>query len=191
MRASRFVLALALLAGSSVAMAHPGHGGAGFGAGFIHPFSGLDHVMAMIAVGLFAMRQSGSGRWVLPGAFLAAMVGGALLGAAGVGLPLQEAGIAASLLVFGLAIAFLARAPLSVAVPMVAFFGLFHGGAHFAEMGHGSLTAYVTGFAVATVTLHAAGMVVGGWMPRNGASRLFKRALGAVIAGTGLVLLGA
>lgn len=188
---SRLIVALALLAGSGAAMAHSGHGGAGFASGFAHPFSGLDHVLAMVAVGLFAIGQSGRARWALPVGFLSAMVVGALLGASGLQLPLQEAGIAASLLVFGLAIAFVARAALVVSLPMVAFFGLFHGGAHFAEMGAGSLLTYMAGFAAATALLHGAGLALGYWTPRSALANRVKRAAGVLVAATGVVLLGA
>ncbi|WP_230970937.1 HupE/UreJ family protein [Nitrogeniibacter aestuarii] len=188
---SRLIVALALLAGSGAAMAHSGHHGAGFATGFAHPFSGLDHLLAMVAVGLFATRMQGASRVAVPGAFVLAMIVGALAGAGGVFMPLQEAGIAASLLVFGLALAVALRAPTALALPMVAFFGLFHGSAHFAEMGAGSLVTYMAGFVAATAALHAAGFALGQWMPRSSLGRVAKRATGVAIATTGAIMLGA
>lgn len=188
---SRLIVALALLAGSGAAMAHSGHHGAGFATGFAHPFSGLDHVLAMLAVGLFATRMGGAFRLAVPGAFVATMILGAVAGAAGLVVPFQEAGIAASLLVFGLAIAFVFRASAALALPMVAFFGLFHGAAHFAEMGAGSLVTYMAGFAAATVVLHGAGFLIGKWVPQGGFGRSVKQAAGVAIAATGALMLGA
>jgi len=188
---SRLIVALALLVGSSAAMAHSGHHGAGFAAGFVHPFSGLDHVLAMLAVGLFATRFQGAARLAIPGAFMVAMVGGALAGAAGFALPMQEAGIAASLLVLGLVLAAALRVSGALALPLVALFGLFHGGAHFAEMGSASLMSFVGGFALATAALHASGLVIGKWMPQSALGQTFKRVAGMAVAATGALMLGA
>ena len=187
----RLIVTLALTLGSGAALAHGGHGGAGFASGLAHPFTGVDHVLAMMAVGLLAARQPGAGRWALPAAFVLAMIAGAVLGAAGIAMPLQEAGIAASLLVFGAMVAFVARAPLAAALPIVGLFAACHGGAHFAEMGQGSLLAYVAGFTAASVALHACGLVLGRWAPQQRVAQRAKRMLGGVIAGAGLVLLGA
>jgi len=190
MLAFRFIVALALTAGSGAAMAHSGHGGTGFLSGLFHPFSGLDHMLAMIAVGLLASRQKGMARLALPAGFVLSMIAGALVGAAGWVLPAQETAIATSLLVFGLMIAFVVRAPLALAMAVVCLFAVFHGGAHFAEMGHASLVTYVTGFAIATVALHGAGLLLASWAPEHRVAQQFKRVLGGLIAGTGLVLLG-
>lgn len=182
-------LPLLLVAGS--ALAHSGHGEAGFASGFAHPMSGLDHMLAMLAVGLYAARAKGAQRWQLPAAFVLAMLGGAGLGALGIALPLVEGGIAASVLVFGLLIAFLAKLPARAAVPLVAAFALFHGFAHHAEMGAGSLAAYAAGFAAGTALLHAAGYLLARWMPEAGWAVKAQRVAGGLIAGTGAVLLGA
>lgn len=188
---SRFIVALALLVGSGAALAHSGHHGAGFASGFAHPFSGLDHVLAMLAVGLFATRMQGASRLAVPAAFVGAMIAGALAGAAGYVMPMQEAGIAASLLVFGLALTLVFRAPTALALPMVAFFGLFHGAAHFAEMGAGTLATYMAGFALATAALHGTGFLIGRWMPQSRLGGIVKQATGAFIAVTGALMLGA
>jgi urease accessory protein len=180
-------LAFTLVAGS--AMAHTGHGGS-FPSGLAHPFSGLDHLLAMFAVGLYAARQAGAARWLLPAGFVAAMLGGAALGAAGLALPLVEAGIAASVLVFGLLIAFIVRLPIAAALPLVTAFALIHGHAHHAEMGGGSPMTYAAGFAIATGVLHAAGYALARWTPEAGWAKRFDRLMGGLIAGTGAVLLG-
>lgn len=187
----RLPLALSLLLVAGSAMAHSGHGEAGFVSGFAHPMNGLDHMLAMLAVGLYAARCIGVARWQLPAAFVVAMLGGAGLGAMGVALPMVEGGIAASLLVFGLLVAFLVKLPAGAAVPLVAAFALFHGYAHHAEMGAGSLATYALGFAAATGLLHAAGYLVARWMPEAGWALAARRALGGLIASTGAVLLGA
>lgn len=187
----RSLIALGLLLAAGTVSAHPGHESAGFAAGFGHPFGGLDHLLAMLAVGLYAARQPGALRWALPAAFVAAMLGGAAMGAVGVELTAVEAGISASVLVFGLLIAFLVRLPLAAALPLVATFALFHGHAHHAEMGDGSLATYVAGFAMATAALHGVGFMVARWLPETPFAMRCKRALGALIAGTGALLLGA
>lgn len=187
---SRLIVALALLVGSSAAMAHSGHHGAGFASGIAHPFSGIDHVLAMVAVGLLATRLTGAARLAVPGAFVLSMVLGAVAGAAGFAMPLQEVGIAASLLVFGLALIVAMRASGALLLPVVAFFGLFHGAAHFAEMSGGSLLGYMAGFVLATAALHGTGLMLGQWMPQGVAGRLAKRVAGVAIAATGAVMLG-
>ena len=91
---------------SAAALAHPGHESASFLSGFNHPLGGLDHLLAMLAVGLYAAQQAGRARWSLPAGFVLAMLLGAALGASGIRLPAVEAGIAASVLVLGLLLAF-------------------------------------------------------------------------------------
>ena len=181
-----------MLAGASgAAFAHPGHESASFFSGFGHPFGGLDHLLAMIAVGLYAARQPGVARQLLPAGFVLAMLAGTALGAVGVALPAVEAGIAASVLVFGLLIAFAARLPLAAALALVAAFALFHGHAHHAEMGGASLASYAVGFALATASLHVAGYALARWMPETPLAQRVRRVAGGAIAATGAVLLGA
>ncbi|AUN93521.1 HupE/UreJ family protein [Pseudazoarcus pumilus] len=182
-------LPLALFAGA--ALAHPGHESVSFFSGFGHPIGGLDHVLAMLAVGLLAARQAGRARWALPVAFVAAMLAGAGLGALGVALPAVESGIALSVLVLGLLIAFVVALPLAVAVPMVAVFALFHGHAHFTEMGHGSMWLYAAGFAIATALLHGAGYALARVLPEGAAAVRIKRVAGGLIAVAGAVFLAA
>lgn len=156
------ILAVALML-PELALAHSGHAGAGgsFLAGVGHPLGGLDHLLAMLAVGLWAARGPTTGRWALPLSFLAAMSAGALLGFAGFALPLIEAGILASLVGIGLILALALRPGISTSAALVALFGAFHGQAHGLEApDHGAL-GYALGFLLATGALHLAGLALG------------------------------
>ena len=126
----RFLVAVFLAASASAALAHGGHAGSGFGAGFVHPFSGADHLLAMLAVGIYAARQGPFQRWAVPAGFVVAMLGGAALSAAGLAVPMVETGVAASVLVLGLMIAFALHLPRAVVLPLVAVMAVFHGQAH-------------------------------------------------------------
>lgn len=189
MKRTFFALPLALFAGA--ALAHPGHESASLFSGFGHPIGGLDHLLAMLAVGLLAARQAGRARWALPLAFVAAMLTGAGLGALGVALPAVETGIAVSVLVLGLFIALMVKLPLTAAVPMVAVFALFHGHAHFAEMGDASVWTYAAGFVIATALLHGAGYALARALPESAAAVRIKRVAGGLIAVAGAVFLAA
>lgn len=163
--------ALALVAfAPAIAFAHPGGGVVhGFGSGFAHPFLGWDHLLAMIAVGIWAGQRGGKARWVLPVAFVAAMGVGGALAFSGVALPGVEAGILASVLVLGALIAAAARLPLLGAAAVVAAFALFHGHAHGTEMPQTlSGLGYGAGFSAATALLHAAGVTVPASLHRLG-----------------------
>jgi urease accessory protein len=156
-------LMMAILAATpAVALAHPGHGAphdSAFAAGLMHPLLGLDHLAAMVAVGLWAAQLGGRMLWALPLAFAGTMVVGAGLGMAGVPLPLVEAGILTSLLVIGLAVAAARRLPAPGALALVALFALLHGHAHGTELQAGaSAGLYVAGFVLTTALLHAAGI---------------------------------
>lgn len=187
---NRSLAALALLFAATSASAHPGHEAASFAAGFAHPFAGLDHLLAMLAVGLYAATRAGTMRWAPPATFIIALIGGAGIGAAGLALPAVEAGISASVLVLGLLIAFMVRLPLAAALPLVALFALPHGHAHHAEMGSSALATYAAGFVIASAILHSIGLIVARWLPATPLARGGKRLIGALIAGTGVVLLG-
>lgn len=158
-----FVLPLVLL--PSLAQAHPGIPGHmhGFASGFGHPLSGLDHLLAMTAVGLWAVQRGGRALWLAPLAFLAAMTLGGVLGMAGLGqVPFIEQAIAASVLTFGILIASAARLPLKAGVGLIGLFALFHGYAHGAEMP--AMTSgwlYGLGFVLATASLHLCGISLG------------------------------
>ena len=193
MRRSAIVLTtLALISMSPAALAHPGHlTGSGFGTGFLHPFTGLDHLLAMLAVGLWAAQRGGRYLFAIPASFVAMMVVGAVVGTAGIALPLVEPGILGSLLVFGLLIAFDTRLPLSAGMVVIGGFALFHGYAHAVEMpAHASLAVFGSGMLIGSVALHLLGIIVG----RAGKLHMREIALrisGGLIALAGLVLLTA
>lgn len=172
------------------ASAHPGHGlEATFSNGAAHPFSGLDHVLAMIGVGLWGAQIGGKAMWQLPLAFVGALVVGALVGIAGTGLPVMEIGIAGSVAVLGLALLFAPKVPASAGFAITALFGLFHGHAHGVEMpASGSAATYVLGFVAATLALHGIGVALG-VLGRKQAFRLAPRALGAMGAVVGVLML--
>jgi urease accessory protein len=186
---------LAMLA-AGAAFAHPGHPGgehqAGFAAGFAHPFGGLDHLLAMLAVGLWAVQQaarSGTRRalWLLPAAFVAAMALGFAL--ADVALEGVETGIALSVLILGLIVAFAVRLPLVVAMALTAGFALFHGHAHGTEMADASMAlSYGLGMVLATALLHGLGLVAAAASQRI-ALPVLTRAAGAATALAGIVIL--
>lgn len=181
-------LFIAALLAATPALAHPGHEVAGFAAGFAHPFSGWDHLAAMIAVGALAGLLGGRARWWLPGAFLAGMAIGGAMGMAAFALPMVEAGILASVLILGLALAAWVRLPIGVALPMLLVFGLFHGHAHGAEMGAGGGADYALGFLMATTILHAAGLLLIRETRRADLALRVAGAAVAVIAGAGWLI---
>jgi urease accessory protein len=162
--------------------------GAGFAQGFLHPFGGIDHLLAMVAVGLWAAQRGGRALWAVPGAFVAMMAVGGIAGAFGVTLPLVELGIALSLIVLGAAVALSIRLPVAAAAALVGLFALFHGHAHGSELPETeSALAYGLGFVAATASLHGFGIAIGVLLRRD-AGRLLVRLGGAGIAATGLVL---
>lgn len=155
------LLALALGVAATPALAQPsptGHGS--FLAGFVHPLAGLDHVLAMIGVGLWGAVLGGSARWALPTAFVAAMVAGFGLALLGLALPFVETVALASVFLFGIAVALLLRPPLASAATLAGLVGLFHGHAHGTELAGASALGYGLGFVLATALLHAAGLFI-------------------------------
>ncbi|HUL96067.1 MAG TPA: HupE/UreJ family protein [Usitatibacter sp.] len=188
-RAPRAILVgLALWGCAMPALAHVGHSGAaGAWTGFSHPFSGLDHVLAMVAVGAWAAQLGRRALVILPLAFPAMMALGGLAGFAGVPLAYAEPGIALSVLLLGLLVAIEARARVGLAAALVGVFAVFHGHVHAVEMpAGGGAIAYAAGFLLATVSLHAVGMAIG-LLPRR--SHVFVRAAGLAAAGAGVALL--
>ncbi len=179
---------IGLFAVPEIASAHPGHGaGGGLGAGLAHPFSGIDHLLAMFTVGLWAATLGGQATWKIPATFVVLLAGGAALGMTGIYLPLAEPFIAASVLVLGLATAFMLRLPGAGGIALVGLFALFHGYAHGTEMPAGvSGYLFLEGMAIASVALHLAGFGVGHALKRHG---WLLRSGGALIAGTGVWLL--
>jgi urease accessory protein len=185
--------AAALIALTGAAAAHTGHGEtSGFVHGFAHPVGGLDHVLAMVAVGLYAALLGGRALWLVPASFVGVMAIGGALGIAGAAVPLAEIGIALSVVVLGLAVAFRISLPTLAATALVGFFAIFHGHAHGAEMPQDvSGYASAAGFMLATALLHAAGMALGLALARMGqlAGRRAVQAGGSAIALAGLVIL--
>jgi urease accessory protein len=181
---------LPLLAACSPAFAHPGFGEHGsFLAGFAHPISGLDHVLAMAAIGLWASMLGGRALWAMPAAFVGAMMGGFGMAVAGLNLPLIEPAILASVVVLGLSVAAAARLPVSVTAGTVASFAVFHGQAHGGEIGFASAGWYLVGFVSSTVLLHAIGVAALRSSAPSFRTKL-ARTLGAATAilGVGLTL---
>jgi len=166
--------------------AHTGTGLAGgFLAGFAHPLSGTDHLLAMVSVGLWGAFLGRPLVHVLPVVFPAMMVGGAMLGMFGAPLPPVESGIALSVLVLGACIALAWRAPAWLAVAVVALFALFHGYAHGRELpAAADPVGYSSGFVLATGLLHAVGIALGLLCARPVGRRL-ARGLGALIGAAG------
>ena len=164
-----------LLLAATQATAHPGHG-EGLLHGFAHPFTGWDHLAAMVIVGVWAARYRGWARVALPSAFVGGMLGGALLGLAGVPLPAVEPMILASIVVFAAALAAAARIPVSAGAALIVLFALAHGHAHLAEMPEeATLGVFAAGMVAGTALLHAIGLGIGlviGWrVPRFSVSR--------------------
>jgi urease accessory protein len=174
------------------ALAHTGgvaHAVHGFAASFAHPFSGLDHVLAMTAVGLWAALVGGRALWAWPLAFVSVAALGAVLGLQDLALPGVEAAVALSVIALGLAVSL--RLPLAVAVgaAVCGAFALFHGFAHGAELPAGAdVAGILIGFGLATALLHAAGIGFGAAVAAGGPPWL-PRAAGAAVAATGLAIL--
>jgi urease accessory protein len=186
------LLGLAALILPRVALAHPGHDANGFASGVAHPVSGLDHIMAMIAVGLWAAQMGGRAVWAVPLSFVTVMLAGGALGMAGVEIPFVESGILASILVLGLLIAAAAKLPLYASLPMVGVFALCHGHAHGAEMAAGALgLGYSAGFVIATAGLHLAGLSLGALLKVKAPGFVLRAAGGAVAASALLLWAGA
>ena len=181
---------LALVASSVPVHAHVQTGEAsGFLTGVGHPVSGLDHVVAMIAVGLWGAQLGAPALWLLPVTFPMMMALGGLVGLLGVPLPGLEVGIAASAVVLGLVVMFALRPPLAVAVALVAVFAIFHGHAHGTELPPGqSALLYSMGFVVATGCLHGVGIAIG-VIHRWRWGQTLLRAVGAVVAVAGIVFM--
>ncbi len=174
------LIALAPLAVCTSAMAHGGHTDGAL-AGLTHPLMGLDHLLAMLAVGVWASQLGGRARWQLPLSFLAWLAAGAGLALSGVGLPMVEGGIATSVLLLGLLIALAVRLPTAVGGALVGVFAVFHGYAHGSEMPALSTPwQYAAGFMLASAALHG----VGAWCGM--ALRRHSVWLGGLIALAGL-----
>jgi urease accessory protein len=189
------VIAVTLLVGASLlmpgmALAHTGEGIAGgFVSGFVHPVLGWDHVVAMVAVGLWGAFLGAPAIWLLPIIFPLVMAFGAALGVIGLPIPAVETGIASSAVVLGLLILMAARLPLWLAGVIVGVFAIFHGYAHGTELpAAANPFAYGVGFVIATGMLHLIGIAFG-LLARWPAGVYAVRAGGAVISLVGLAFL--
>ncbi|MBP5856411.1 HupE/UreJ family protein [Marivibrio halodurans] len=183
-------LAAATLAAVTLADPALAHTGAtatsGFASGFLHPIGGLDHVLAMVSVGLFAGLLGGRARWLVPASFVGMMAVGGVAGMAGLGLPMVELGIALSVVAIGGLVALGKGLPTALAMAIVGFFAIFHGHAHGTEapLAASGLT-YAVGFMLATALLHAAGV---GAFTALSTQRRVVRIGGAATAAAGLAI---
>jgi urease accessory protein len=192
-RTLTIVAALAVGGLATPALAHTGVSAShDLAHGFLHPLGGLDHVLAMVAVGLYAAQLGGCSLWLLPAAFVGTMIAGGLLGYAGVVVPMVEPGIGLSVVAMGLAVAVGVRLPTLLATGLVGLFALVHGHAH----GTGgaeptSFLCYAAGFVAATATLHAAGIGLGLALDRLGplTATVFRWAAGVAGALAGIAIL--
>ena len=169
------LLALMPLTYAGSALAHPGHAN-GAMAGLLHPLTGADHILAMLAVGLWGAQLGGRAQWLLPASFVAFLALGGALGMSGAALPMVEAGIITSVLLLGLLIGFAVKLKTLPAAMVVGGFAVFHGFAHGTEMpALGNAWLYGIGFVAASAALHIAGLGLGsmvrshsGWLRTGG-----------------------
>ncbi|MCM2454230.1 HupE/UreJ family protein [Rhizobium sp. CG4] len=181
------IAAAALAATTLPAFAHlnPEEHGS-FMAGFSHPLFGADHILAMVAVGIWAAQIGGRALWVVPSAFVGTMAIGFMMALGGIDLPFVEPAILASVIALGLLVAMAARFPVSAAAAVVGIFALFHGHAHGGELGSAGALQFGVGFVIATALLHVAGIAAGLGVSRLGT--VASRIIGALTALAGLTL---
>ena len=182
-----YSMLIVLTSASGIAAAHTGAGVAGgFASGFVHPILGWDHVVAMVAVGLWGAFLGGNAIWILPVTFPMVMAFGGALGVLGVPIPSVETGIAVSAIVLGLMVALAARPPLVVAAIIVGIFAIFHGHAHGTELPNAvSPLVYSLGFVLSTGLLHLLGIAFG-LLVRWPAGKIAVRTAGGAIALAGV-----
>ena len=185
-----FALVISLPA---IAQAHVGHGETvGFLHGLEHPIGGLDHILAMLAVGLWAAQLGGHAVWSVPLTFVSVMALGGVLGIAGVPVPFVEQSIIASDLIFGGLVLMATRLPLAVSISIVGLLAVFHGYAHGEEMPkNAAALEYAAGFMVATAALHLSGVGIALLMNKLLKDRLVRLAGGGIILGGIYVLVNA
>lgn len=190
---SRLLLLVGAFALPGLAYAHPGHENmSGLLSGLGHPLFGLDHLLAMLAVGLWGAQLGGQARWLLPVLFVGVMLAGGALSMFGLAVPAVEPVIVASVLMLGLFLLWARQVPLLVSGTLVSIFALFHGAAHGTEMPlQVSAMTYALGFALATAGLHLVGLLAGAWLQQR-SWPLVSRVMGALIglAGVGMVVAG-
>ena len=176
-----------LVALAGPALAHSGHDGSGF----LHPFTGIDHVLAAVAVGVWAFllaHRKAALAVLVPAAFLIMMTAGAVAGFTGIKLPLVEAAIVASVFVIGGLIAAGVRLSAALAMTVVGVFAVFHGYAHAVEAPSSAPVPYILGLVAATAILESAGLLLG-WLLARGVGEAGLRALGGLIVAGGALFL--
>ncbi|WP_349435160.1 HupE/UreJ family protein [Pararhizobium sp. A13] len=190
MKRRLLLAALAFAASTAPAFAHldPAEHGS-LMAGFTHPLSGLDHILVMIAVGLWAAQIGGRALWAIPTAFVGTMAFGFALVMTGTQLPLVEPAILASVVALGLLVAMAVRLRTAACAAIVGVFALFHGYAHGGELGAAGALPFSTGFVIATALLHVAGIGLGLGISRLSSGGIFSRLLGGLTAFAGLALI--
>jgi urease accessory protein len=190
-RAAGTTFAALLVFTPAAVLAHPGHDGTtGLLHGFVHPVTGIDHIFAMIAVGLLAAQYGGRALWLVPMSFLVTMAIAGAIGMSGIHVPVAEVGIALSVAILGLAIAFQRKPPTVVAMLVVGFFALFHGYVHGAELPGGTgVLSFAAGFLSATALLLGVGVGLGLLLQRQTLGRGLMQAGGGVIALVGVATL--
>lgn len=190
---TKLLMAAGLLLTATTSAAHTGHGAhaeSGFLSGLLHPMLGLDHLLAMAAIGFWSVRQSNTMKQVTPLFVIGGMILGAGIAWGGLSLPGVETGISLSVILAGILIATMAKLPTAVGGSLVAAFMVFHGFAHGTEMPAGvTLAAYLAGFSIATLGLTFVGRGLGGVMMRTDGR--FGRVLGGLVAATGAFLAAA
>lgn len=186
------LIALLVVCCATPALAHPGHSvpGNGLVSGLMHPLLGWDHLLAMFAVGLLSSQLGGRALWAVPGSFVLCMIVGGVAGMFRWELPAIETGIAASVALLGLGVALDRRIPLAVPLALVGVFGFVHGQAHGLEMPRiDSPVLYAIGFVLATIALHASGVLIGCRARRSLSGTRGLRLSGAAVALAGCWLL--
>lgn len=190
-KAKAFLWALLLLF-PAVALGHTGEGSTGFMAGLLHPIKGLDHLLAMLCVGIVSAQMGGRSIWTVPSLFVIFMIVGGILGANNVGVPFVEVGIAISVIVLGLGIVVAHRwnvAPLMI-MTFVAFFGMLHGHAHGVEMPRSASPFYYSfGFIASTSSIHLAGVLIGHTLISHDKLAKALTFVGASVASAGVFIL--
>jgi urease accessory protein len=186
---TKILLLLALLFSSTNLFAHPLLGTqSGFSNGFFHPLSGLDHILAMLAVGIWAAQMGGKAKWIIPITFVGIMSVGGMLGMNNISLPFAEIGILVSVVVLGVLILAGVRLPMLVSSILVGVFALCHGHTHGTELpAAASGVMYAIGFALTTIVLHLSGIGFGTAVTKIANEKIVKFS-GAVIALMGLIL---
>lgn len=183
----KYIFGLILGMFSSIAMAHPGHDLQSAYAGFMHPFTGWDHLLVMVAIGLWAAKIGGKTRWLLPLTFMMFMSFGALLGLAGVGFSGQETAIATSLVAIGFIVAFNLPIRQTSRFALVALFAAFHGLAHGIELNGNQTVLTILSMLLSTSLLHVLGLMLGS--QRIQLAKWFSASLASIMVVFGSYLL--